>query len=225
MEAARRREGRSGVQAVATVAHLSQCIAHGVSCRMSDNQDRIVTGRCLCGDIRYEYRGAPVKILHCHCESCRRHTSSPVATFVCVPQENFRWLSGTPVAYASSPGVTRTHCGRCGAPLTYASTPQHAGRPLYRHARRSAGRRADLSRRMSRNSCRGSRPPTRCRATRAASRAATRRCAMGRAEPIEWPCSAARTLDATALATEDCPGRHKSGGTDRVRETRCRRSS
>ena len=89
---------------------------------MSENQDKAVTGRCLCGDIRYEYRGAPVKILHCHCESCRRHTSSPVATFVCVPRENFRWLSGTPVAYMSSPGVTRTHCGRCGAPLTYAST-------------------------------------------------------------------------------------------------------
>ena len=41
---------------------------------------------------------------------------------MCVPRENFRWLSGTPVAYASSPGVTSTHCGRCGAPLTYASS-------------------------------------------------------------------------------------------------------
>ena len=46
------------------------------------DEDTPVTGRCLCGDIRYEYRGAPLKILHCHCESCRRHTSSPVATFV-----------------------------------------------------------------------------------------------------------------------------------------------
>lgn len=88
---------------------------------MSNNEDKPVTGRCLCGDIRYEYRGAPVKILHCHCESCRRHTSSPVATFVCVPQESFRWLAGTPVTYESSPGVMRTHCGRCGAPMTYAS--------------------------------------------------------------------------------------------------------
>jgi hypothetical protein len=88
---------------------------------MTESKANVVTGRCLCGDIRYEYRGAPVKILHCHCESCRRHTSSPVATFVCVRQENFRYLSGAPVAYASSPGVTRTHCGRCGAPMTYTS--------------------------------------------------------------------------------------------------------
>lgn len=80
-----------------------------------------VTGRCLCGDIRYEYTGAALKILHCHCESCRRHTSSPIATFVCVPAETFRHTGGTPVAYASSPGVTRTHCGRCGAPISYTS--------------------------------------------------------------------------------------------------------
>lgn len=81
-----------------------------------------VTGRCLCGDIRYEYRGAPVKILHCHCESCRRHTSSPITTAVCVAKDGFRYTKGEPVAYESSPGVVRTHCGRCGAPMTYAST-------------------------------------------------------------------------------------------------------
>jgi hypothetical protein len=75
-----------------------------------------ITGRCLCGDIRYEYSGTPSKILHCHCESCRRHASSPITTFVCVAGENFRYTSGTPVAYVSSPGVTRTHCGRCGSP-------------------------------------------------------------------------------------------------------------
>ena len=69
------------------------------------DQDKPVTGRCLCGDIRYEYRGAPLKILHCHCESCRRHTSSPVATFVCVDRASFRFTQGTPVAYQSSPHV------------------------------------------------------------------------------------------------------------------------
>jgi hypothetical protein len=81
----------------------------------------IVTGRCLCGDIRYEYRGAPVKILHCHCESCRRHTSSPVATFVCVERTNLRFTQGAPVGYISSPSVTRTHCRRCGSPIAYES--------------------------------------------------------------------------------------------------------
>jgi len=84
-------------------------------------EDKPSTGRCLCGDIRYEYRGAPLKILHCHCESCRRHTSSPVGTFVCVHRKSFRVTQGAPVTYISSPGVTRTHCGRCGSPLAYES--------------------------------------------------------------------------------------------------------
>jgi len=86
---------------------------------MGNDQNNPVTGRCLCGDIRYEYRGAPLKILHCHCETCRRHTSSPVATFVCVDRTSFRFTQGTPGAYKSSEHVTRTHCGRCGSPMTY----------------------------------------------------------------------------------------------------------
>jgi hypothetical protein len=83
--------------------------------------EQTVRGRCLCGDIRYEYRGDPVATLHCHCESCRRHTSSPVATFVCVAKASFRFISGTPTVYASSPGVRRMHCGRCGSPIAYES--------------------------------------------------------------------------------------------------------
>jgi len=84
-------------------------------------EDKPVTGRCLCGDIRYEYRGAPTNISYCHCDSCRRHVSGPVAAFVCVRRETFRFTQGAPVAYASSVRVTRTHCGRCGSPIAYES--------------------------------------------------------------------------------------------------------
>jgi len=84
-------------------------------------QPGTITGRCLCGDIRYEYSGEPTVVLHCHCESCRRHTSSPVSTFVCLPKARFRYTRGNPVVYASSPGVRRTHCGRCGSPIAYES--------------------------------------------------------------------------------------------------------
>ena len=81
------------------------------------DQDKPVTGRCLCGDIRYEYRGTPTNSSYCHCDSCRRHVSGPVAAFVCVRRETFRFTQGAPVAYASSARVTRTHCGRCGSPI------------------------------------------------------------------------------------------------------------
>ncbi len=79
----------------------------------------VTTGQCLCGDIRYEFSGAPDRLFHCHCDSCRRHVSSPVATFVCVLRGTFRFTQGTPQAYQSSPGVRRSFCPRCGSPIAY----------------------------------------------------------------------------------------------------------
>jgi hypothetical protein len=76
------------------------------------------TGRCLCGNIRYSYTGAVVWTAHCHCESCRRNTSSPVTTFFAVPLEGFSF-SGETGAYQSSPGVTRRFCINCGTPMSY----------------------------------------------------------------------------------------------------------
>jgi hypothetical protein len=89
-------------------------------------KNEVTTGRCLCGDIRFEYRGAPIETLHCHCESCRRHTSSPLSTFVVVDKGSFCYTKGVPIAYASSPGVERTHCGRCGSPIAYENKDEFA---------------------------------------------------------------------------------------------------
>jgi hypothetical protein len=86
---------------------------------MSAEKTEATTGRCLCGDIRFEYHGAPIETMHCHCESCRRHASSPFSTFVVIDKSTFRYMKGAPVAYQSSPGVERTHCGRCGSPIAY----------------------------------------------------------------------------------------------------------
>jgi len=73
----------------------------------------------MCGDIRYEFGGKPLETGHCHCESCRRHTSSSFVTYIVVDRASFRYTQGKPVIYASSPGVERGHCGRCGAPISY----------------------------------------------------------------------------------------------------------
>jgi hypothetical protein len=76
------------------------------------------TGRCLCGHIRYAFEGGPLWVAHCHCESCRRQTSSVVATFVGVRRERLSFAT-TPAVYHSSPGVARSFCPRCGAPIAY----------------------------------------------------------------------------------------------------------
>ncbi len=78
-------------------------------------------GGCLSGALRFAARGKPLWIAHCHCHSCRRNTGSAFATFVGYQQAQFRIVKGALQSYASSPGVTRGFCGRCGTPLTYAS--------------------------------------------------------------------------------------------------------
>jgi hypothetical protein len=60
--------------------------------------------------------------MHCHCESCRRAVSSPLATYVGVRLEQFRYLKGEPAQYESSPGVKRYFCSNCGSPMAYAGT-------------------------------------------------------------------------------------------------------
>lgn len=76
-------------------------------------------GGCMCGAVRYEFDGEPLWVAHCHCESCRRHTSSAVATFVGVRAEHFRYTQGAAKVFDSSPGVRRSFCATCGSPLTY----------------------------------------------------------------------------------------------------------
>jgi hypothetical protein len=78
-----------------------------------------LTGRCLCGSVRYRAAGAPLWVTHCHCESCRRATGAPLTTYAGFATESFAWTKGEPTSFASSPGVRRTFCGRCGTSLTY----------------------------------------------------------------------------------------------------------
>jgi hypothetical protein len=84
-------------------------------------------GHCLCGTIKYEFEGKPNWVGYCHCESCRRHTSSAVATFVGVKVAQFRYLEGTPASYQSSEGVWRYFCPTCGSPMAYTNDSRWPG--------------------------------------------------------------------------------------------------
>ena len=76
-------------------------------------------GGCLCGRVRYACLGAPRWVVHCHCASCRRASGGVVATWAGYMADTYVVTQGTPVRFASSPGVTRGFCGDCGTPLTY----------------------------------------------------------------------------------------------------------
>jgi hypothetical protein len=83
------------------------------------NDTQLHEGGCLCGAVRYRAAGAPSIVEYCHCPSCRRISGSAVACLAGFPRENFEIVQGEPVPFESSPGVTRSFCGRCGTPMLY----------------------------------------------------------------------------------------------------------
>ena len=76
-------------------------------------------GGCLCGAIRYRIDAPPRWIGYCHCTSCRRSTGAPVTAFVGADARSVSFMRGKREQFASSPGVQRGFCARCGTPLTY----------------------------------------------------------------------------------------------------------
>ena len=76
-------------------------------------------GRCLCGSVTLRFSGKVLGANHCHCESCRRATSSPVTSFFTGKKAN-AVLAGEGLRfYLSSAGVRRGFCGQCGSPMSY----------------------------------------------------------------------------------------------------------
>ncbi|MGA2550537.1 MAG: GFA family protein [Burkholderiaceae bacterium] len=79
-------------------------------------------GRCLCGSIHFLVQTDPIWVAHCHCDSCRRATSSAMTTYAGFLKTDVRFIGETRGVYPSSPGVERSFCTRCGSPLSFAST-------------------------------------------------------------------------------------------------------
>lgn len=77
-------------------------------------------GSCLCGKVRFEVTLPPKWFQYCHCESCRKTTSSAFAANLIFPPENFRWIAGEAlikryVDEVNNPGYRRWFCGDCGS--------------------------------------------------------------------------------------------------------------
>ena len=77
------------------------------------------TGRCLCRAVTFVARGEPRWVAHCHCESCRRATSSAITTYAGYTLSDVDWTGEQPAAYRSSAGVVRRFCRTCGSPMSF----------------------------------------------------------------------------------------------------------
>lgn len=83
----------------------------------------VIQGGCSCGAVRYEYRGAAVLDMNCHCRECQFASGSGYGAFRVLWLDQFRLLKGAPKYYAkgSDAGseVSREFCQSCGSPLTF----------------------------------------------------------------------------------------------------------
>ncbi len=79
----------------------------------------MITGRCLCGDVRYEIDGGISPIWLCHCSKCRRANGSAFHASAVCRAGKFRFTSGEDGIreYEDTPGYVTRFCGRCGSPV------------------------------------------------------------------------------------------------------------
>ena len=81
-----------------------------------------ITGRCLCGQIAYEFDNEPSMTGICHCLNCQRQAGSAFSTLAGVPKAEFTITTGEPKLYVdndteSGNPVERYFCGNCGSPI------------------------------------------------------------------------------------------------------------
>jgi hypothetical protein len=67
------------------------------------------TGGCLCGDLRFEATGHPLRVGACHCLDCRKHHGSLFSVSAIFPEHAVR-MNGRTVEYQG-----RSFCPRCGS--------------------------------------------------------------------------------------------------------------
>jgi hypothetical protein len=79
----------------------------------------LLSGKCLCGGVRFEITSPLGPVVQCHCSMCRRATGTAFATNASVRSRDFRVVQGAELLseYESSPGSWRVFCSRCGSPV------------------------------------------------------------------------------------------------------------
>lgn len=90
------------------------------------------TGGCLCGAVRFEAHGEPLRTLVCHCRFCQRMIGTTSYAESMYPMDAVRLAGDPPSTYAhrssSSAKVVHVHfCGRCSSTvsLTFERWPEY----------------------------------------------------------------------------------------------------
>lgn len=86
--------------------------------KVSNNELPVLSGGCLCGQVRYQISGPRRNIINCHCENCRRthghvsaYTSVDKKDLLLTSQQSLKWY------HDQSPDTYRGFCSECGSSL------------------------------------------------------------------------------------------------------------
>ena len=83
------------------------------------SNEKLYTGSCLCGGIRYEIQGEIGEVLYCHCKRCRKANGTAFATNAPIQKADFKIVQGEQLLkkYQSSETTQRCFCGECASPI------------------------------------------------------------------------------------------------------------
>jgi hypothetical protein len=80
----------------------------------------VLTGGCLCGDVRYLIADVPVRQAICHCRHCQRQCGTAFSALLIVPTTALDVQGDTRIYQDrghSGDTVNRHFCNRCGSPI------------------------------------------------------------------------------------------------------------
>lgn len=87
--------------------------------------DKIYTGKCFCGRVRFHVSGPVENPCFCHCDSCQLASGAPYVAWCSFPRSSFQVTDGELAIHNSSDPVQRGFCNKCGTTISYS----HAERP------------------------------------------------------------------------------------------------
>jgi hypothetical protein len=96
--------------------------------------EAVLTGRCLCGAVRFEITEPLVASRYCHCTRCQRRTGTAASAGAAMVPGSFHILAGEELVktwWPADGGFGKAFCTNCGSHL-FSQSPEDSG---VRHVR------------------------------------------------------------------------------------------
>lgn len=83
------------------------------------SKDPRYSGGCHCGAVRFDVMTEPADSAICHCRTCQKTSGAESVGWAVFDVSDVKWHGEHRTKYASSEGVERSFCNRCGCSLSY----------------------------------------------------------------------------------------------------------